>query len=150
VTIIYPGRCLCGAVRFEAMPPTLFFAHCHCQWCREAHGAAYVSWVGIAADRFRLVAGEGELRWYQSSPQSRRGFCSRCGTTLLFASTLCPGEMHVTRPSLHADIDRGPQLHCFYDQHVDWAEPGDALPRYGSDSSGLDKYRVVPRRDQSP
>ncbi len=147
MTTIYPGRCLCGTVRFEAMPPTLFFAHCHCRWCREAHGAAYVSWVGIAADRFRIVSGEGDLRWYQSSPQSRRGFCSSCGTTLFFASILCPGEMHVTRTSLQADIDRGPQLHCFYDQHVAWAEPGDGLPRYGSDSPGLEKYRVVAKRD---
>ena len=33
----------------------------------------------------------------QSSQQSRRGFCPTCGTTLFFASTLCPGEMHIAR-----------------------------------------------------
>lgn len=142
----YRGSCLCGALRYEATPPTLFFAHCHCRWCREAHGAAFVSWVGIAADRFRITAGEELLNWYQSTPQSRRGFCSRCGTTMFFASTLCPGEMHVTRTSLPAEIDRAPQLHCFFDQHVAWAEPGDALPRYDTDAPGLDKYRAVPPR----
>ena len=144
---VYTGRCLCGMVRYEAMPPTLFFAHCHCRWCRAAHGAAFVSWVGIGADRFRVVAGEPELRWYQSTAHSRRGFCARCGTTLFFASTLCPGEVHVTRASLAGGIDREPQLHCFFDQHVDWAEPGDDLPRHDSNSPGLSKFRVVPPRD---
>jgi hypothetical protein len=143
----YEGRCLCGRVRYEAEPPTLFFAHCHCRWCREAHGAAFVSWVGIAAERFRLVAGEDNLRWYQSSGQSRRGFCAVCGTTLFFASALCPGEMHVTRASLPAVIDRDAELHCFYDQHAAWAECGDTLPRYDSDAPGLAKYRAVKPRD---
>ena len=82
------GQCLCGAVRFALAPPTLFFAHCHCQWCREAHGAAFVSWVGAALERFRLLPGSAEPRWYQSSAQSRRGFCADCGTTLFFASAL--------------------------------------------------------------
>ena len=146
---VYHGSCLCGGVCYEAIPPTLFFAHCHCRWCREAHGAAFVSWVGIAADRFRIDAGEELLTWYQSTAQSRRGFCSRCGTTLFFASSLCPGEMHVTRASLRGDIDRGPQLHCFYDQHVDWATPGDTLPRHDTDAAGLAKYRAVPARGGS-
>ena len=44
----FEGRCLCGEVRFAIGAPTLFFAHCHCRWCREAHGAAFVSWVGAA------------------------------------------------------------------------------------------------------
>lgn len=148
----YEGRCLCGQLRYAADPPTLFFAHCHCQWCREAHGAAFVSWVGLDERRFRLTAGEPLLRWYTSSPQSRRGFCSHCGTTLFFASTLCPGEIHVTRASLAGEIDREPQLHCFYDQHVAWAAVGDDLPRYDSSAEGLSKYRAVgkPRGSGQP
>ena len=144
----YHGHCLCRQLRYEAEPPTLFFAHCHCQWCREAHGAAFVSWVGVAEARFRITAGGSLLRWYPSSPQSRRGFCSHCGTTLFFASTLCPGEMHVTRASLVGEIDREPQLHCFYDQHVDWATIDDRLPRYDSRAEGLSKYRAVGKPDR--
>ena len=56
----FEGRCLCGAVRFAVTPPTLFFAHCHCRWCREAHGAAFVSWVGCAEDRFRFLPGSAQ------------------------------------------------------------------------------------------
>ena len=143
----YSGRCLCGDVRYEVRPPTLFFAHCHCRWCQGAHGAAFVTWVGAAEDRFALTAGEDRLRWYQSTEQSRRGFCERCGTTMFFASTLCPGEMHVTRTSLEvAAIDREPQLHCFHDQHASWFAVGDELPRFDSTAPGLDKYQTIPSR----
>lgn len=139
----FDGRCLCGAVRFSLTPPTLFFAHCHCHYCREAHGAPFVSWVGCRDDRFRLLPGSAEPRWYSSSRQSRRGFCADCGTTLFFASTLCPGEIHVERTSIRGPIDREPQCHVFYDQRAGWVEPGDALPRHTSEEPGLAKYRTV-------
>jgi len=141
------GRCLCRGIRFAVRLPTLFVAHCHCRWCREAHGAAYVTWVGVAEERFELQQGADLLHWYESTAQSRRGFCSRCGTTLFFASALAPGEIHVTRASLAGTLDRSPQLHCFFDQHAEWASVGDDLPRYDSDDAGLAKYRVVPRRE---
>jgi hypothetical protein len=142
----YEGHCLCRAVRYEIDAPTLFTAHCHCGYCREAHGAAFVTWVGAATERFRLVAGADRLRWYASSPQSERGFCSVCGSTLFFRSTLCPGEVHVTRASLPAEIDREPQLHCFHDQRVPWAGVSDDLPRYDTSDPGLLKFRAVPPR----
>ena len=93
------GRCLCGAIRFAVSPPTLFVAHCHCRYCREAHGAAFVTWVGAAEERFRILPGSAQPKWFQSSQQSRRGFCPDCGTTLFYASTVCPGEIHVARPA---------------------------------------------------
>lgn len=143
----YTGRCLCGAVTYEAQPPTLFCAHCHCRWCRAAHGAAFVTWVGLSEARFRLTGGGERLRWYRSSEQSRRGFCDACGATLFYASSLCPGEIHVTRASLQGEIDRDPQVHCFYDQQAAWFTPGDDLPRFDSDADALAKFRAVSSRD---
>jgi hypothetical protein len=140
----FEGRCLCGAVRFAVAAPTLFFAHCHCRWCREAHGAAFVSWVGAAEERFRFLPGSAQPAWFQSTSQSRRGFCAACGTKLFFASTACPGEIHVARPAIPGPIDREPQCHVFYDQRADWALVGDSLPRYTSDDAGLAKFKDVP------
>jgi hypothetical protein len=139
------GRCLCGAVRFAVTPPTLFFAHCHCRWCREAHGAPFVSWVGAAEERFRYLPGSSEARWHASTPPSRRGFCATCGTTLFYASTICPGEIHVARPAFPGAIDREPQCHVFFDQRVAWVEVGDRLPRFTTDDPGLAKFKAVPR-----
>lgn len=83
--------------------------------------------------------------WYPSSPQSRRGFCPTCGTTLFYASTLCPGEIHVARPTIMGPVDRDPECHVFYDQRTDWVELGDSLPRYDTDDPGLARFKAVSR-----
>jgi hypothetical protein len=139
------GGCLCGAVRYEADLPSLFCVHCHCRFCRRAHGAAYVTWFGVKEAGFRLTEGADALRWYASSKQSRRGFCAHCGTTLLFQSQVSPAEMHIALASADGPIDRAPTAHVFFDQRAAWLASGDDLPRLDSDSPHLAQYRNVGR-----
>lgn len=114
------GGCLCGAVRFEVELPSKWCAHCHCSMCRRAHGAGYVTWAGFASDHFGLTQGERHLQWYESSAGARRGFCSTCGSSMLFESERWAGETHVALACIDGPIDRAPQAHVFYDMHVDW------------------------------
>jgi len=77
------GSCLCGAVRLEIDEP---LAHspeaCHCSQCRKHTGNF---WTGINVRRTALrVHGEASVAWYRSSAKVRRGFCSICGSTLLW------------------------------------------------------------------
>ncbi len=130
------GGCLCGAVRFEIVLPSKWCAHCHCTLCRRAHGAGFVTWVGVEASQFRLASGERELRWFESSPPAKRGFCTRCGSTLFFRSTRWPTEMHVVLANLDGPIDRAPGGHVYYDSRVDWISVDDGLQRYDETSSG--------------
>jgi hypothetical protein len=139
----FEGQCLCGAVRFAITPPTLFCAHCHCRFCRAAHGAGFVTWAGAHEDRFELLAGEDLLHWYQSSPQSRRGFCSVCGSSMFYTSTLSPGEVHVARALIPGEIDRAPQAHVFYDHRQPWIDCPDEVPKIDSSSQILEKYQAV-------
>jgi len=76
------GGCLCGAVRYEAIGALRDVVVCHCRMCRKAHGhiGAYTA---SARDALRLVEARG-LKWYRSSAQARRGFCSECGATLFW------------------------------------------------------------------
>ena len=76
------GGCLCGAVRYEALGALRAVVVCHCRMCRKAHGhiGAYTA---SARDALRLVEARG-LKWYRSSAQARRGFCSECGATLFW------------------------------------------------------------------
>ena len=121
------GGCLCGAVEFELKLPSEWCAHCHCSMCRRAHGAGYVTWAGFKSDHFILRKGDHHLRWYESSPGARRGFCSTCGSTMLFESERWPGETHVALACLHGPIDREPQANAFYDTHVGWMPIDDGL-----------------------
>ena len=129
MSAVVGGSCLCGAVAFACTMPTKWVAHCHCSLCRRAHGAAFVTWAGIPEARFRFTAGEQALRWYRSTPEAERGFCTQCGSSLLFRSSRWPGEIHVTVANLDGPLDRAPQAHVFWSAHVDWYVPDDALPK---------------------
>ena len=76
------GGCLCGAVRYEATGALRDVVVCHCRMCRKAHGHVG-AYTASARDALRLVETRG-LKWYRSSVQARRGFCSECGATLFW------------------------------------------------------------------
>ncbi|MDH4040100.1 MAG: GFA family protein [Gammaproteobacteria bacterium] len=127
----FQGACLCGEVQFEYQSPSLWCAHCHCSLCQRAHGAPVVTWVGAAQQRFSLVA-DSTLRWYHSSPDSERGFCSACGSTLFFRSERWPGEIHLARTNIDGDIDLAPSVHVHCESQAHWFEFDDSLPHQSS------------------
>jgi len=125
------GECLCGAVRFEVTLPSKWVAHCHCSMCRRAHGAAFVTWLGVPREQFRIVAGDDVLVRYRSSAPATRSFCGRCGSPLLFESERWPTEVHIARASIAGAIDREPAAHVFYSDRADWLAHHDELPKRG-------------------
>lgn len=124
------GRCACGAIKFVFLLPIRWCTHCHCHSCRHHHGAAVVTWLGVAADGFRL-SGREHLKWHLCSEDSKRGFCSSCGSPLFFMSTRWPDEIHVARASLYEEVDVAPGAHIYFDQHVSWFPFEDSLPHFG-------------------
>jgi hypothetical protein len=126
---VVPGSCACGAVRFEIQLPTRFCVHCHCSLCRTNHGAAFVTWVGVAKTQFRLLTSETALTHYASSDHGRRSFCSKCGTSLFCELAAHPNTIDITLTSMRGAIDRGPEAHIYYENHVEWVEARDELPR---------------------
>ena len=81
------GTCLCGAVRIEIDEPLEHAPEdCHCHQCRKQTGNFY---VGVNVRRANLrIAGEEQVRWFQSSEQVQRGFCGTCGSTLFWKPTI--------------------------------------------------------------
>ena len=123
------GACLCGAVRLVARLPSKWVAHCHCSYCRRAHGAPFVTWAGFRDDQLTIEDPQSRLHWYESSPGARRGSCATCGSPMLFQSQRWPGEMHVARALLDEALDRAPSAHVFWETHVPWLDLADALPK---------------------
>ena len=128
------GNCLCGAVRFEVDPPSRFCAHCHCQNCRRAHGAAFVTWVGYPVEQFRLTAGKDDLVRYRTDTEANRSFCRICGTTLFYEGPRWETEIHVARAVINGEIERAPQAHVYVDHKALWHEITDGLPRFGGET----------------
>ncbi len=132
------GSCLCGEVQFELHWPSKWVAHCHCSLCRRAHGAAFVTWVGMAVGHCHLHDPHARLHWYASTFGAERGFCGHCGSSLFFRSVQWPGELHVALANLRDPVDRAPQAHAYWDSHVDWIalDPGDGLKRMRDPKAG--------------
>lgn len=144
--LVMRGACLCGAVRFQIDAPTKWCAHCHCTMCRRAHGAAFVTWVGVQASQLRVVDGQADLVAYASSAPAKRTFCGACGSTLFFESTRWPDEIHVALANVDDPIDRAPTAHVFFDLKVPWVEVHDALGKRG----GEDGMQPLPLADAEP
>ena len=102
-----------------------------------------MTWLVVPEGQFKVTRGQELLSWYQSSEQTRRGFCSSCGSPMLCSSTLNPGEMHVALALVEGEVDQEPAAHCFADHKVDWLTVADGLPELGSDSEILAHYKKI-------
>lgn len=128
------GSCLCGAVRYEADFPTRFVSHCHCDNCRRAQGAGFITYAGFPAEQVRFTQGEERLTDYVSDTEATRRFCSHCGSTILFCSPRWPGELHLIAANLEDALDRAPTGRVYADRTPSWCPITDDLPRYGGET----------------
>lgn len=123
------GRCLCSAVTYEITAPIQIASHCHCDSCRRAHSAAFVSWATIAASAFRVTGGADRLVRYASSPGAHRSFCGTCGSQIVMHYDAEPDHAWVPIGSLVTPPDRLPDRHYSYEKRVAWFPFSDALPK---------------------
>ncbi len=128
------GSCLCGAVAFEFELPTLFSGHCHCSMCRRAHGAGFVTWIGIREDGFKVTTGETNLTHFRSSDHLTRSFCGRCGSSILCNDDNHDNVMDITLANVHGEIDKLPTAHFFFDCRASWVDVDDELRKLGGDT----------------
>jgi hypothetical protein len=130
------GRCYCGAVRFTAEIPPRFVCHCHCDNCRRAHGAAFVTWAGFLGERLRIDTGRERLVRFATDTGATRSFCGTCGSTLFYESPRWPSDVHVAAVHFEDPLGRAPAGHFYSDRAVSWCPILDELPRYGGEDGG--------------
>ena len=128
------GSCLCGAVKFEATPPGLYFIHCHCSNCRRAHGAAFVTWTGFKSENFRITSGPDNVTRYLTTTKATRSFCKKCGSTLSFETPHAEGEVAVPLAIVNGKLDYESDGHYFVDHKAEWFPITDSLPQHGGES----------------
>jgi len=121
------GTCHCGRVRFVASFPSRFCSHCHCESCRRSHSAGFVTWIGFKSEQVQVEAGAENLVDYESSPRTYRSFCKVCGTKVFFRSERWAGETHIPLAAITSAVDREPEGHYCYEEHVAWI-PWPAVP----------------------
>jgi hypothetical protein len=125
------GGCLCGSIRYQIAAPLAFAEHCHCSMCRKAHGAAFSTNAAVPTDTLRITSGADMLSEYESSPNRRKCFCSRCGSQLFIRRTNRPETTVVTLGSMDGTPPIRPERHVFVGSKASWYDLEDSrLPRY--------------------
>ena len=127
------GQCLCGKVRYEVRGPLGGPSACHCGQCRRQSGHFVVA-TSARRDDFVLLE-SSTLAWYRSSAVAKRGFCSACGTPLLWDD----GSEHLSLSVGSLDQPTGLKLakHIFVDDKADYYEIDDDLPKFAGHDTPL-------------
>ena len=75
------GQCLCGAVKFTAVPKTNEVGVCHCAMCRRNNAGPFFA---IDCGDTLVFEDETNVGVYDSSEWAQRGFCKQCGSSLFW------------------------------------------------------------------
>jgi len=76
-----------------------------------------------------LLAGEVDLRSYESSPGKRRHFCGHCGSPIYSRSTASENTIYLRVGSLEDDSGIEPDVHIHVASKAQWFEIRDELPQ---------------------
>ena len=76
------GSCLCGDIEYEVDGPLRPLIYCHCTQCRKTSGH-FVAATACEHEQLNVLVDRG-LKWYRSSPEATRGFCSNCGASVFW------------------------------------------------------------------
>jgi len=118
------GGCLCGACRYETDAEPINVRACHCCACQKATGSPFYARVLVPLDGLRV---SGPIRWFASSDDVRRGFCTQCGSTL-FSERLSIGAIGLTMGTLDEPDRFRPTEHIWVSSKQAWIELADGLP----------------------
>jgi hypothetical protein len=123
-----PGFCLCGAVELEIDFPAFWAWHDHSAASRRAHGAAYATYVGCWRKHVRVTKGRKNITCFEDAKtQTRRNFCSQCGTPLLYERKHSPHMVNIPRALFTRRTGREPRYHLNIEELQDWAYTGEPL-----------------------
>ena len=141
--VLHSGGCQCGAVRYALYAEPYGTHICHCRMCQKAFGAFYAPLTLIRHEDFAWTRGGPTI--FKSSPEVDRGFCSACGTPLIFVHqgstrlNISIGSLDLpekVKPEIQIGIEsRIPwtaEVHQLREQRTDEALPADRLARVES------------------
>ena len=127
---MFTGRCLCEGVRFEITGRLGPAIYCHCSMCRRASGSSFATNASVRKENFHILDGGELIKEYESSPGSRRAFCSNCGSPLYKTLADIPSVRRVRLGTLDNVEGVKPVAHIWTGSKSDWFEITDDLVQF--------------------
>lgn len=125
---IATGSCLCGGVSYGVR--NAFDRHvvnCHCSQCQKTTGH-HVAAANALNENFELTS-DKTLKWFRSSDDAERGFCSNCGGNLFWRAD-GDNKISIMAGTIDAPSGLKTVMHIYVDSKSDYYELDDDLPKY--------------------
>jgi hypothetical protein len=129
------GHCLCGAVRYELACEIAASSNCHCQFCRRAHGAAFVTTALVPTSALHITAGAASIARHEG-----RYFCRTCGSRLFNRSESHPQATSLVVTSLAREHETTlpPVAHLNVESKAPWYTILDDAPQFPGFPPGIE------------
>ena len=120
------GGCLCKKIEFKSASKPKWSSVCHCRKCQKAYGNT--SAVFVAFEKGSLEFTSGSPKFYKSSDIAQRGFCSDCGSPIIFAYESLDAVFVGTIDDPENWQPNG--CHLGIESQISWETIHDNLPQY--------------------
>jgi hypothetical protein len=88
-----------------------------------------VSWAAFTEDDFSLL--QGEMTLFNSSGNTMRGFCSKCGTGITYRNEdFLPGIVDIQSATLDDPSEFAPRAHIQTVDRIHWMQEAHQLPSF--------------------
>ena len=131
------GSCLCGSIKYkvELMEDKVF--NCHCQFCRKAHGADYVTMALAKNSTLTVSDNNNHLTEHLNDIGGYRAFCSNCGTRLMNYAPDKNMYLSVTLSTIDTPITLKPVAHVNVESKAEWCIPYEGIPSFQKIPEGI-------------
>ena len=127
------GHCLCGEVKFTITDCLRNIMVCHCNQCHQWHGqAGFYCQSKMSSISF---LSRKTLKWYRSSAQAERGFCSNCGSSLFWKPSHTD-RISIAAGSLSKNNELSVIAHIYCDSRPSYDSIEEQLPCYPGTAAG--------------
>ena len=127
VAFAIEGGCLCGGVRYRLHARPKQGSDCHCEDCRRASAAAYVTWCSVPTEALEILS--GELRRVLHANRLR-SFASCCGTPLFIQNDVASKCIDVTVASLDNPKPFPPEAAIWTEDKLPWVPLDPSRPAF--------------------
>jgi len=118
---------MCGAVTWTCSGEVTRNLVCHCADCQRATSSPITAFLGLRRDE---VSWTGDIKHYESSPNTFRGCCPSCGTRLYFRSDRWPTEIHIHAATMTDLGEYRPDAQVLIRSKAKWLDQLPSIPAH--------------------
>jgi hypothetical protein len=125
------GGCHCGGVSYEAEADPDKAGICHCTDCQTLSGSAYVAFIPVPKEGFKL-RGQPKLYVKTAASGNRRvqAFCPDCGSRLWASAETDPQVFNLRLGGVRQRAQLAPKTQVWCDSALPWSTDLKAVRKY--------------------